>query len=438
MIYFGKKAIVLGLGHSGEAAAALLREEGATVTVADSSDNAAVREKAAKLESMGIRVLLGDAADTDKSPYDICVLSPGIDPIVPLVQNVIDKRITIIGELELAFQECSCPCVAITGTNGKTTTTELTTAMLQGCGVRTMSSGNIGLPFATAVRQSQELDVMILETSSFQLETIRHFRPHVAVWLNLSPNHLDRYRSVEEYRAAKLRIFEQQSPEDFAVVNARESLPRLAAKKITFSAYTQDADFTLQDTVIHFRGVPVLDQSRTKLHGIHNAENLMAALAIGHALNVEFERMTAAVADYTAPAHRCEFVRDLGGVRWINDSKATNLDAMEKAILSQDRPLVLIAGGKDKGFEFDDIAPLVKKRVRRAVLIGEMKDRIAASWSETPSQKAATLDEAVALARAAAQSGDVVLFSPGTSSFDMFRNYGERGNQFKTAVQTLI
>jgi UDP-N-acetylmuramoylalanine--D-glutamate ligase len=437
MIYSGKNAIVLGLGHSGEAAATLLKEEGATVTIADSSDNAGIREKAATLEAAGIRVLLGATADADPAPYDVCVLSPGIDPIVPLVQNVVAKKIPIIGELELAFQECSCPCVAITGTNGKTTTTELTTAMLSGCGVRTMSSGNIGLPFATAVRQSHELDVMVLETSSFQLETIKHFRPAVAVWLNLSANHLDRYSDVEEYRTAKLRIFEEQTPEDFAVVNARESLPELAAQKITFSAYTQDADFTLRGGIIHYRGAPVLDQSQTRLQGIHNAENLMAALAIGHALNVEFDLMAAAVLDYTAPAHRCEFVRDLDAVRWINDSKATNLDAMEKAILSQDRPLVLIAGGKDKGFEFDGIAPLVKERVRSAVLIGEMKDRIAASWSATSTQKAATLDEAVALARATALPGDVILFSPGTSSFDMFRNYGERGNQFKSAVLAL-
>ncbi len=437
MIYSGKNALVLGLGHSGEAAAALLKEEGAIVTVADSSNNAATREKAAHLETAGIRTLLGASADADAAAYDICILSPGIDPVVPLVQNVVAKDIPIIGELELAFQECSCPCIAITGTNGKTTTTELTTAMLLGCGVRAMASGNIGLPFATAVRQSHQLDVMVLETSSFQLETIEQFRPHVAVWLNLSANHLDRYRDIEEYRTAKLRIFEQQTTEDYAVLNARETLPPLAARKLTFSAYTADADFTLVGSIIHFRGAPILDQAKTKLPGIHNAENIMAALAIGHALSIDFDRMAAAMLDYTAPAHRCEFVRDLDHIRWINDSKATNLDAMEKAILSQDRPLVLIAGGKDKGFEFDDIAPLVKKRARAAVLIGEMKDRIAASWAATPSQKASNLEEAVALARAAAQPGDVVLFSPGTSSFDMFRNYGERGNLFKAAVHTL-
>ncbi len=343
----------------------------------------------------------------------------------------------MIGELELAFEECICPVVAITGTNGKTTTTELTTAMLQGSGVRTMASGNIGLPFATAVRQSNELDVMVLEVSSFQLETIDTFRPHVSVWLNFSPNHLDRYRDMDEYRRAKLRIFMNQTSEDYAVVNARESLPPIAARRITFSAYDPEADFTLRDGVIHYRNEPVLDQRKTRLAGIHNAENLMAALGVGLALGVDFERMAAAVGEYTAPVHRCEFVRDLEGVRWINDSKATNLDSVEKAILSQSRPIVLIAGGKDKGFEFDSIAPLVRERVRVAVLIGEMKERIARSWSGVDCRISASLEEAVEVARGAANDGDAVLFSPGTSSFDMFRNYGERGNRFKDAVNAL-
>lgn len=437
MIYSGKTAVVLGLGDSGEAAAVLLAEEGATVTVCDSANGPRQQEKAARLAEQGVNVLLGDAADTDPVVYDVCVLSPGIDPAVPLVRNVLAKKIPVIGEIELGFEECICPVVAITGTNGKTTTTELTTAMLQGSGVRTLASGNIGLPFATAVRQSHQLDVMVLEVSSFQLETIRRFRPQVAVWLNLSPNHLDRYRDVEEYRTAKLRIFDNQTPEDFAVVNARESLPPLAARKITFSAYTEEADFTLRDGVIHYQGAPVLDQAATKLPGIHNAENLMAALGIGLALGLDFERMAGAVTEYTAPVHRCEFVKELDGVRWINDSKATNLDSVEKAILSQQGPLLLIAGGKDKGFEFDPLAPLVRERVREAVLIGEMKERIARSWAGVSCRPAATLEEAVSLARDLARPGDTVLFSPGTSSFDMFRNYGERGNRFKDAVQSL-
>ncbi|HEY5705350.1 MAG TPA: UDP-N-acetylmuramoyl-L-alanine--D-glutamate ligase [Terrimicrobiaceae bacterium] len=437
MIYSGKKAVVLGLGHSGEAAAILLCEEGANVTICESGDNSALREKASRLKAQGIEVILGSPADSDPAAYDVCVLSPGIDPAVPLVQNVLRKKIPVIGELELAFEECICPVVAITGTNGKTTTTELTTAMLQGSGVRAMASGNIGLPFATAVRQSNELDVMVLEVSSFQLETIDAFRPQVSVWLNLSPNHLDRYRDVDEYRRAKLRIFMNQTSEDYAVVNARESLPPIAARRITFSAYVPEADFSLRNGVIYYRNEPVLDQGRMRLAGIHNAENLMAALGVGVALGVDFERMVAAAREYTAPVHRCEFVRDLDGVRWINDSKATNLDSVEKAILSQSRPIVLIAGGKDKGFEFDAIAPLVRERVRAAILIGEMKERIARSWNGVDCRISASLEEAVHVARGAATHGDTVLFSPGTSSFDMFRNYGERGNRFKDAVNAL-
>lgn len=437
MIYSGKKAVVLGLGHSGEAAALLLSEEGAEVTVCESGSGTAFRGKADALEARGIRVLLGGDADSDPSLYDVAILSPGIDPAVALVQNVAAKRIPVIGELELAFEECSCPTVAITGTNGKTTTTELTTAMLKACGVRTMASGNIGLPFATAVRSSHELDVMVLEVSSFQLETIRTFHPQVAVWLNCTPNHLDRYPGMKEYREAKLRIFENQTAPDIAVVNAASELPPLAARRITFSARRNDADFTLEGSGICFEGRKILDQKDTKLRGVHNAENLMAALAIGHALDVEFDLMADAVAGYTAPAHRCEFVRELDGVRWINDSKATNLDAMEMAIRSQGSPIILIAGGKDKGFEFDAIAPLVRERVRAAVLIGEMKDRIAKSWSGVACRKASGLEEAVALAGKLAVAGDVVLFSPGTSSFDMFRNYGERGNLFKTQAHQL-
>jgi UDP-N-acetylmuramoylalanine--D-glutamate ligase len=357
--------------------------------------------------------------------------------VVPLVRNVIAKNIPVIGELELAFQECVCPVVAITGTNGKTTTTELTTRILQGCGFRTMASGNIGLPFANAVRQSASMDVMVLEVSSFQLETIQTFRPKVSAWLNLSANHLDRYPGMQEYRAAKLRLFENQTAEDFAVINAVNDLPPLKAQPITFSASTDKADFTLRDNAIYFRSRRILEQSQTRLPGPHNAENMMAALGIGHAMGLEIEALAASISDYAPPAHRCEWVRDLDGVRWINDSKATNLDAMAQALRSAAGPVVLIAGGKDKGFEFDDIAELVQSRARAAVLIGEMRHRIASSWKHTDCHCVDSLEEAVAAAQGLARAGDTVLFSPGTSSFDMFQNYGERGNLFKNFVNQL-
>ncbi|MEO8205866.1 MAG: UDP-N-acetylmuramoyl-L-alanine--D-glutamate ligase [Chthoniobacterales bacterium] len=437
MTYTGKNAVVLGLGRSGEAAALLLQGDGATVTVCDSASEAAVQAKADKLRTAGIRVLTGSDADTDPTVYDVGIISPGIDPIEPVVQNVIRKGIRMIGELELAFQKCPCPTVAITGTNGKTTTTELATEMLQRCGIRTIASGNIGLPFAEAVRDSKEMDVMVLETSSFQLEATETFRPHVAVWTNFSANHLDRYNSIEEYRDAKLRIFEKQSAQDFAVVNAQDDLPPLRAQKITFSAHQPGADFEVRGSEIYFRDKKVLDQKKTKLSGVHNTENLMAVLGIGHALGVDFDSMATAVQEYTPPQHRCEFVRELEGVRYINDSKATNLDALKMAILSQEGPLILIAGGKDKGFEFDDVAALVRDRVQTVVLIGEMKDRIAKSWSGIPAHCENSLESAVNRARSLAAAGTTVLFSPGTSSFDMFSSYIERGNRFRECVQNL-
>ncbi|MEO6053458.1 MAG: UDP-N-acetylmuramoyl-L-alanine--D-glutamate ligase [Chthoniobacterales bacterium] len=437
MTYNGKHAVVLGLGRSGEAAALLLKEEGAHVTVCDSASENSVHDKAEKIRARSITVLTGSEADTDPAVYDVAILSPGIDPIEPLVQNVIRKGIRVIGELELGFEKCACPTIAITGTNGKTTTTELATEMLQRCGIRTIASGNIGLPFAEAVRHSREMDVMVLETSSFQLEATEAFRPHIAVWTNFSANHLDRYRSVEEYRDAKLRIFEKQSEDDYAVINAQDNLPPLRAKKITFSAHKPGADFEIRGSEIFFRDKKVLDQKKTKLAGVHNTENLMAALGIGHALGVDFDRMASAVLEYTPPAHRCEFVRELDGVRYINDSKATNLDSLKMAILSQEGSLILIAGGKDKGFEFDDVASLIHDRVEAVVLIGEMKDRIAKSWTGVTAYCENSLDAAVNRAQALAANGSTILFSPGTSSFDMFANYGERGNRFKEYVMNL-
>lgn len=344
----------------------------------------------------------------------------------------------MIGELELAYELCHCPVVAITGTNGKTTTTELVARMFSECGQRTIASGNIGLPFAEAVRRSSELDVMTLEVSSFQLERIRTFRPKVAAWLNFAPDHLDRYRDVKEYFDAKFRIFEFQTADDWAVVNARDPLPAIKAKKITFSAHTSEADFTYDNGTIRFHGEAVLEMSQTQLRGLHNAENLMAALGIAQAWGIPLQQAAEALKGYSPQAHRCELIRNRNGVEWINDSKATNLDALEKALMSANNPVVLIAGGKDKGFEFDSITELVSKKVRVAILIGEMQDRIAQSWSgSVECRKASTLEEAVTLAEAEAKSGETVLLSPGTSSFDMFKSYADRGDQFRVLVEKL-
>jgi UDP-N-acetylmuramoylalanine--D-glutamate ligase len=228
------------------------------VTILDSAEENRLRKKIDALGLRGIRVLAGLAAEHDTNHYDRVILSPGIDPAAPLVQRFLQRRVEMIGELELAYEMCECPIIAITGTNGKTTTTQLVETMLNACGVRTVAAGNIGPAFSARVRQSNDLDVMTLEVSSFQLEGIRRFRADIAVWLNFAPDHLDRYRSMEEYYAAKIRVFENQTPEDWAIVNGRDTLPPLKAKRITFSAFTAGCDFELRDGTIHYHGEPVL------------------------------------------------------------------------------------------------------------------------------------------------------------------------------------
>jgi UDP-N-acetylmuramoylalanine--D-glutamate ligase len=434
MDYTGKHAAVLGLGRSGQAAARLLLESGAAVTVLDSGDPAPRRATADLLSSRGARVVLGNDALRCAQEFDFAVLSPGIDPVVPLVRRPVEAGIPLLGEIELAFRSCRCPVVAVTGTNGKTTTTGLIAALLEAAGLRAEACGNIGLPFSEVAARSASLDAAVVEISSFQLETTDTFRPRVAVWTNFSANHLDRYPDVASYRAAKLRIFDRQTADDFAVVNARAELPALRARRVTFTAARGvDADFTLgEDEVILHHGSPVIAMAETRLRGPHNAENLMAALAAGLCLGAELDAMLPGARTCGAPPHRCEFVREIDSVTWVNDSKSTNLDALSQALRGQIGGVVLIAGGKNKGFDFAPVADLVKERVHDAVLIGEMRESIARDWAQAvPCHPVDSLEAAVDKARVLAKPGDAVLFSPGTSSFDMFRSYEERGDSFK-------
>jgi len=437
--YKDQNVAVLGAGLSGMAAALLLKDEGANVTVLDSADQTKLLKSTIDtLRAQNIGVICGEAADRDSSNYSFVVLSPGIDPASSLAQNFSSRKIDIIGELELGWRSAETPVIAITGTNGKTTTTEMLAQMLNDCGHKTIACGNIGKPLSEVAREKIKYDVLTVEVSSFQLETINSFRPSVGLWLNFAPDHLDRYPSVAEYRAAKLRLFDYQTSDDVAIVNAVEDLPPLKARKITFSAYSNRADFRLSEGAIVFENKPVLRLSQTKLRGSHNIENLMATLAAGHARGLAFEKMIPSLSAYEPRPHRCEFVRNIGGVDYINDSKATNLDAVEKALLAQTKPVVLIAGGKDKGFNFEPLRDLVKEKVRFSILIGEMAERIARDWKDIVKTELATsLADAVARAHAAAKEGEVVLFSPGTSSFDMFKSYADRGDQFRALVQAL-
>src|SRR5450755_3684185 len=439
MRYTDRKVAVLGAGLSGTAAAHLLKDEGAAVTVLDSAEEKTILKTTIEgLRARGIEVICGPQADKDSGKCEFVVLSPGIDPDSPLAQNFSSRKIDMIGELELGWRSCALPVIAITGTNGKTTTTEMLAQMLNACGQRTIACGNIGKPLSEVAREKKDLDVLTVEVSSFQLETIKTFRPSISLWLNFAPDHLDRYLSVAEYHTAKLRIFENQTADDVAVVNANESLPEIAPRKITFSAYTNRSDFRLAEGSIVYQNTSVLRMADTKLRGSHNIENLMATLAAGRARGLSFEEMIPPLCAYEPQPHRCEFVREVRGVGYINDSKATNLDAVEKALLAQSKPVVLIAGGKDKGFTFDPLRPLVKEKVRSAILIGEMAESIARDWGAVVKCEIAnSLADAVERAHAIAKPGEVVLFSPGTSSFDMFKSYADRGDQFRALVHAL-
>jgi UDP-N-acetylmuramoylalanine--D-glutamate ligase len=445
-----KQVLVIGLGASGQAAARLLRRRGAEVMAVDHADTAALRRVAQELQALGIVVELGSPA-APKRLFDLAVLSPGVPSDHRLVRELRQRGVPVISELELGYQQARCLNIAITGTNGKTTTTELVAHILNQCGRKTIAAGNIGLPVCEVVDRSKELDFLTLEVSSFQLETIHYFRPSVGVLLNLTPDHLDRYATMADYVRAKARLFLNQQPFDWAIVQSEAlaqlrslNLP-LPAKLITFSANNRRADLVFERGLLISRlpdwTGPLLDLDESPIRGPHNAENLLAALAVGRVLRLPLEEMLAAIQSYRPAPHRCEVVAEVRGVRFINDSKATNLDAVQKALLSvPPRPggepnVWLLAGGKDKGFDFHDIGPLLSQRVKGALLFGETREKIRAAWSLfTPCTVHETLLEAFADATQRAVPGDVVLLSPACSSFDQFQNYQERGEAFRQAV----
>lgn len=445
-----KDVVVLGLGRSGMAAASLLQRDGARVVVRDEADGAPLEERANRLRELGVRVELGSHFDSS-ARFDFAVLSPGITQERPMVRELVGKRTPLLSELELAYRFCLCPIVAITGTNGKTTTTELIASVLEHCGKRAVAAGNNGHAFSDAVEGSAGLDALVLEVSSFQLEKIEQFRANVAVLLNITPDHLDRYGVMDDYASAKARVFMNQTAEDVAVISAesvetvRKLGIRMRARAITFSAFNRPADLwldwfdseTIWCRLPECRGV-LLKMSETNLRGMHNAENIMATFAAGSALGLSMSEMREAICSYVPQPHRCEFVASIEGVTYINDSKATNVDAVEKALRSLPGRVLLIAGGRDKGLEFSTIKEVVTERVKLAILIGEAQQKIRRAWANgVPCVDAVSMREAVRLAASRAQRGDTVLLSPACASFDMFDNYEHRGEEFKRQVLSL-
>ncbi len=429
----GQHLLILGLGVSGFEAARLARGEGAHVTVCDEAMRPAIREKGLTLEKEGISVHLGGRLQ--ESHYDLVVVSPGIDLQSEFAKSVIPAGVPVIGELEFSSCFCKVPFIAITGTNGKTTTTELISAALIKAGKKTEAVGNIGKALSTVVKDSQEFDYFVVEVSSFQLETIKTFSPHVALHLNLTPDHLDRYESMQDYGRAKERIFENQKSTDFAVVNSKLILSPFQSKKVTFSGVDATADYRFDNGVLIAGSERIMSMDKTQLLGMHNVENILATLATTDLLGIQRQSVIEAICEYRPKPHRCERIGEFEGILYINDSKGTNADAVEKALSSLSRPVVLIAGGKDKGFTFTQLRTVISQKVKHAVLIGETQEKIAKEWDQVvPLEKALTLREAIERARRAASRGDIILLSPGCSSFDMFRSYEDRGDQFRQEV----
>ncbi|HVV00211.1 MAG TPA: UDP-N-acetylmuramoyl-L-alanine--D-glutamate ligase [Verrucomicrobiae bacterium] len=448
-----KDVLVIGLGRRGQAACELLRRQGARVMAVDPANTPALQEQAAALRPMGIEVALG-ASDLPKKTYSLAVVTPAVLPGERLLRAVSERNVPLVGELELGFQHAKCLAIGITGTNGKSTTAGLIEQLLLSNNRKTVLSGDPVRPVCSIADQTRELDFLLLQVSASQLEHIEFFRPAVAVLLNIAPDHSDRYPTAEEYIRASGEIFKNQQAFDWAIIQS-EALSRLRELKvpipgkiISFSASDPEADLHLDRGLIISRvgnwAGPLIDMDECRLRGPHNAENIMAALAVGHVLRLPIETMRDPIKTREAGPHRFQFVEEINGVQFIDDSKAANLDALRKALLAarpapQNQPNIwLIAGGQEKNFEFHDLGPLLSRRVRKAFLLGEASEKLRAAWSLfTPCKVSGSLVEAVVEAAQNADPGDVVLFSPACSSFDQFLKSQNRGDEFCAAVKSI-
>lgn len=445
----GKKILVVGIGRSGMAVANFLLNRGAEVTITDRKDEEVLRPVLADLPT-GVKVVAGAYPAVNKRTFDIVVTSPGVPLTEQPLQEAVDSGVPLIGELELAYRFSRSPIIGITGTNGKTTTTTLTGEMFKAAGYKVLVGGNIGLPLITEVEKYNEEDFVVAEVSSFQLETIASFRPKVSVLLNFSPDHLDRHGSFANYVAAKARIFENQGTEDYAVLNYDDAqvaglANHLQARVIFFSRQHKldKGVYVHADRIQYNLGDGIVDVCSTKeifIKGNHNLENALAATAIASALGIAAETIAEVLRTFRGVAHRMEHVADIDGVTYINDSKGTNPGAAIKALDAYDRPLVLIAGGRNKGSDFSEFAARIKEKVKALVVLGECVDEITRAVEKTGFTniyKATTFEEAVKKAAEVAKDGEIVLLSPACASWDMFRDFEQRGDKFKEVVLNL-
>jgi UDP-N-acetylmuramoylalanine--D-glutamate ligase len=453
-----KRVLVVGLGKSGVASALFLKAHGARVTVSDTKSGDELRNEIPVLLDHGITVETGGHGDRTFRGQDLIVVSPGVSVDAPPLVQARALGETVIGEIELAAQFLPGPIVAITGSNGKTTTTSLTGEIMTAAGFPTLVGGNIGTPAISLAERAQAETVIVLEISSFQLETIQTFRPKIAVVLNVTPDHLDRHRTFEAYADAKARIFENQrsgenqQASDFAVLNADDPTcvamsSRVRAQVFWFSrqkevpqgAWVRDGNIVFRDGRGEQKTQPreIMQISEIPLKGAHNLENVLAAVCAGALMGCAPEKIRQAVRDFKAVEHRLEFVATIRGVDYYNDSKATNVDATIKALESFPANIHLILGGKDKGSDYTVLNDLLRQRVKRVYTIGTAAAKIESQIKDVEVVPAETLENALRKAHAVAQPGDVVLLAPACASFDQFKNYEHRGQMFKEVVRGL-
>ena len=450
MDFKDKKVLVSGIAKSGISAAGLLKKLGADVTVQDAKTEDKLGDVTDELRSQGFNLYLGANPDAIIEDMDILVMSPGVPTDLPFVNKAREKNIPVIGEIELAYMFCKSPVIGITGTNGKTTTTTLAGDICMAYFENTFVVGNIGNPFADITFETKDDGVVVAELSSFQLETINEFKPKVSAVLNITPDHLNRHHTLENYIAAKERVFENQDESDFCILNYNDEITRKMADKtkadviffslggkITEGIYSDEKSIYINALGYNEK---VVDIDELKILGGHNVENAMAAIGCCAAIGVPLDIIRKVLKEFTAVEHRIEYVRTINDIEFYNDSKGTNPDASIKAVEAMKRPICIIAGGYDKGSDFTEWIDTFKGRVKFVAVIGAVKDKITATLDKaglTNYKTADTFEEAIDLCYKNAVPGDCVLLSPACASWDMFKSYEQRGEIFKEYVKKL-
>lgn len=451
MHFMGKKILVLGAGISGISVACILQKRGAKVTLSDSKTAEILKDKDFSiLHEYGVILALGPQKEELLQGVDCVVISPGISIEIPLIKLAKTRNIKVMSEIEVAYLLCKAPILAITGTNGKTTTTTLIGEMVKTIDRDVVVGGNIGVALSQEVAELGENGVVIAEISSFQLEGIIDFRPRVAAILNISPDHLDRHHSIENYVAMKERIFANQTSDDYIVLNYDDSIVREMAKRVPSQVLFFSRQVELTSGIFVKDGMIIMKWqgktyivcpiSKIKLKGAHNIENVLAACGVAFFAGVSLVSMVQTLVGFTGVEHRIEMVAIVEGIAYYNDSKATNPESSIKALESFDEPIILIAGGRDKNTDLTVFMRLIKEKVAHLILLGEAKERfdLAARKNGVHDiHEVDSLAEAVQLAHQLAQESQIVLLSPACASYDMFTSYEERGKIFKKLVSEL-